>query len=464
MALAGGTYRWTGPASVAALAAAIGLLAGLNPKLAIAASLGLGFVLLALANLTAGLVAFTFLSFLALVPTAGGPALSFLKVAGLLLAISWLSLVAWRGQDAKTNFLSAYPGLTMTITVFLGWVALSQVWAEVPSASVTDFTRYALNAMIFLIVFSAVRKEHDLVEVLAAFLAGAVIAAVYGLLTPAPDPTTADRLSGTIGNPNELASVLVVGAALGMGLAARSRKSPGVRLAAASGAGFCVIAILFTLSRTGLVAMAFALVASLALAGRWRARAAVVALVVAFVGFGYFTAVASPTARQRITDAGNGTGRTDLWTVGRRMFAAHPIEGVGAGNFSITSVHYLLEPGALTRTDFIIDTPKVAHNTYLEILAEMGIVGFTLFMAIILICLRCGIRAIRNFGANGNPSMEILTRALVVALIGLLAADFFNSEQFSKALWLLLALCPALLAISKAEKTPSTAVTPSARG
>jgi hypothetical protein len=38
---------------------------------------------------------------------------------------------------------------------------------------------------------------------------------------------------------------------------------------------------------------------------------------------------------------------------------------------------------------------------------------------------------------------------VVVSLVALLAMDFFISDQFSKQLWLLLALCPALLAIGR---------------
>jgi hypothetical protein len=45
--------------------------------------------------------------------------------------------------------------------------------------------------------------------------------------------------------------------------------------------------------------------------------------------------------------------------------------------------------------------------------------------------------------------MEVLSRGLVAAMMGLLAADFFISDQFSKALWLLLALGPAMLLIAK---------------
>jgi hypothetical protein len=40
-----------------------------------------------------------------------------------------------------------------------------------------------------------------------------------------------------------------------------------------------------------------------------------------------------------------------------------------------------------------------------------------------------------------------------MALSGLLVADFFISDQFSKALWLLLALGPAMLLIAKRESS-----------
>jgi hypothetical protein len=44
--------------------------------------------------------------------------------------------------------------------------------------------------------------------------------------------------------------------------------------------------------------------------------------------------------------------------------------------------------------------------------------------------------------------MEILTRGLLVALVGLLTALFFSSQIFSKPLYLLLALAPVVLTIS----------------
>jgi hypothetical protein len=44
--------------------------------------------------------------------------------------------------------------------------------------------------------------------------------------------------------------------------------------------------------------------------------------------------------------------------------------------------------------------------------------------------------------------MELIGRGLFVATLAMLAADFFLSEQYSKQLWLLLALGPSLLAIA----------------
>ena len=133
------------------------------------------------------------------------------------------------------------------------------------------------------------------------------------------------------------------------------------------------------------------------------------------------------------------------------MVEAEPVRGIGAGNFPNTSVHYLLEPGALVRDDFIVDEPKVAHNMYLEMLAELGVVGLALFGGVLLFSLWCAARAARTFMRAGDTQLEIISRALFVALVGILASDFFGSRQFSKQLWLLMALTPALLAIARAE-------------
>ena len=94
------------------------------------------------------------------------------------------------------------------------------------------------------------------------------------------------------------------------------------------------------------------------------------------------------------------------------MVEDHPVRGIGAGNFANTSVHYLLQPGAIARDDFIVDTPKVAHNSYLEVLAELGVIGLVLFALVLAFALTCIVKATWLFERLGDRQMELLSRGL----------------------------------------------------
>jgi putative inorganic carbon (hco3(-)) transporter len=256
------------------------------------------------------------------------------------------------------------------------------------------------------------------------------------------------RISGTIGDPNELAALLVAGTVFA-GVLTAITKEAALRVAAGTAVVLFLAGIAYTVSRGGLVALGVALIAACFLAGRWRGRTLVVVALGLMTVVIYFASFAGLDARDRVTTVEGGSGRADIWKVGWRMFEAEPIHGIGSGNFPISSIHYLLQPGVIERDEFIISTPKVAHNTYLQILAELGLVGMTLFFTIIGFSIRCAFRAARWFGRHGDTQMELVARGMIVALIGILAADFFISEQFGKQLWLLLGLGPALYGVAR---------------
>jgi O-antigen ligase len=282
------------------------------------------------------------------------------------------------------------------------------------------------------------------------------LATIAGVATGSgPTPYgEAARISGGADNSNELAAVLVASVALASGLALVTRRSPVLRSIAFGAAALSLAGIVLTVSRSGLIALAVAAMAAVVFAGRWRPRVlAFSALVLASAVF-YFAFLAPETARERVTTSEGGHGREDIWKVGWRMVEAHPVRGVGAGNFSTSSIHYLLvQPGLLRRSDFIVDTQKVAHNAYLQAWAETGVIGLALFVGLILGLLACSLNAIRRFERDENLLMEVLTRAQLVATIGLLTSLFFSSDQYNKQLWLLLAMGPAMLAIAKARES-----------
>jgi O-antigen ligase len=133
------------------------------------------------------------------------------------------------------------------------------------------------------------------------------------------------------------------------------------------------------------------------------------------------------------------------------MIDANPLQGVGTGQFATSSVSYLLQPGAIERGDFILSAPKVAHNTYLGVTAELGVVGGALFLAIVIACAGCLGRAIRELRRNGEERLEILARGLAAGLGGYLVTLLFISENYSKLMWALFALGPAVLAVARAR-------------
>jgi putative inorganic carbon (HCO3(-)) transporter len=437
-------------AAEAGLCVAVGLLAGIDPKLAIAASLGIGFVLLVFVDLAFGLALFGFFSFLEILhPSA---VISVGKLGGALLAIGWL---AHRGtsDDPGEDFLSVHPGISTLFGLFLGWVVLSSFWAENTTVAYAAFARYALNILLLFIVFTAVRDRRQARMVIVGFIAGAVAAGLYGLQANTQD-VYGGRLSGAGLDPNELASALVAGMALAAGLFVDMRGRLGTRLALTGAASFCFLATLFTGSRGGLIALAAMLVAGIVFGGRWRRRIAAASALLAVFGAFWVVALAPQDIHDRILSSSQGEtqieeGRTTLWQVAERMVRAHPVNGIGADNFQNSSRHYLLEPGAVFRSDVIIETPQVTHNTYLQVAAELGLVGFSLFALIIFFSLRCGLWAARLFQRRGDIGGEALARAAMIGLIGVLVADLFISQQYNKQLWLMLGLGPAMLAIAK---------------
>jgi len=426
-----------------------GLLAGIDGRLAIAGALGIAFAFTAVNNLAAGLALFTFLGFVVVVPNFAGNTLSILKLAAVPLLLSWLALVTREGS--RKNFFAVHPGISLVMLLFIAWVAISAVWAEDANQVLVTTFRYGLAMILVFIVFTAVQKESHVTMIVAAMVVGAVCAALYGFLNPTPaEFGQVQRLSGTLGNPNELAAALVLGVGLSGGLAVIAKSPLGTGAAIGAG-GLCLIALILTLSRGGLIALGAMLIAAVILARGRRMVVTLATLTVLLAGIGYVVMAAPQDSRERILHPGEegGSGRTDIWTVGARMVEANPIQGVGAGNFQVSSIHYLLQPGSLPHSEFIADNPEVAENMYLEVLAELGIVGAALFVSVIIFGLGCSLSALSRFRRLGEKRLQALTMAIAVSLIGLLVADVFAAEEYERTLWLLLGLGPALLAIAK---------------
>jgi len=217
-----------------------------------------------------------------------------------------------------------------------------------------------------------------------------------------------------------------------------------------------------TQSRGGLISLAFAAAAGFVLLPRQRKRLLGLAGA-ASVGLGVIATV-NPGAVSRITDFGGGSsGRTDIWAVAWKIFTDHHWVGIGLSNFQTVEPRYALRSGELKRADLITEAPHLVHNVYLQLLTETGAIGLLIFLCVIAGCLRASWLAARQFDMIGRLGYGDLARAVLMAEIGMLSAQFFISDGEDLRLWILLGLGPVLLSLARRTQPVLASVAPRAR-
>jgi O-antigen ligase len=429
-----------------AVSLTIGVASGVQPRYGLAAVLGLAFAGAVIANLTVGVVLFTLLSFLEVFKSGSG-AVNFMKVAGLIVFLSWFAAqtIRSRSRGGTRSLLASSPVLSAAVIAFVAWSTISAAWAVSSGTALSSTSRFLLDVLLFPIVFAAIRERRHVVWIVGAFVLGAVISAAFGLLE-----SNGARLAGGIGDPDGEAALLTAALALDFGLIAAVPRGSPLRLLAVVGGLIMGVGLLDTGSRGGVVALGVVLVAAVVFGGRWRARAAGLVLLVAVLA-PFYVLLLTPSAAVQHLSSSTSSGRTDLWKVGVRMWQANPVVGVGSGNFALAAVHYVQSAGPLSRADLIVDVPHATHNTYLEILDELGVPGLIAFIVIAVASISSALRAARLYERTGNAAFELMCRCVALALIAQLSADFFITNEYEHLLWLLLALPPALLAVARSE-------------
>jgi len=123
--------------------------------------------------------------------------------------------------------------------------------------------------------------------------------------------------------------------------------------------------------------------------------------------------------------------RMELWKSGLRMIRAHPLLGVGLGNFKLLSSDYggpeLKKAG-------------MAHNTYIEIAAETGVPGLLAFLAILYFSFRTLERIRRHTPRTGPAFLRKAASGIQAGLLGCSVAIFFSSLEYIKPFWLVVFL------------------------
>jgi O-antigen ligase len=367
---------------------------------------------------------------------------------GVLIGLGWIGAVL--GRRGQIAGLVEHRRTILALIVFCAWLSLTVAWAPHPGPAGTEASYWWIAALAFAVALTAPASPRALTRLALAFVAGSVISVAIGVLTGSlataqtaiSQTAIQGRFTGGGGDPNVQAAGFVAAMFLIIGLLGLYRRKAH-RVALVIAFVLVTVGFLATESRGGLIALVVGVGVALFIAPRHRGRILALAgvMLAAIIGLG----AAQPGAIARITDLGGGSsGRSDLWRVGWQVFKAHPLAGVGIGNFQVVESHYTLAPGAITRIQYLVDVPHLVHNTYLQLLAETGIIGLGLYLLVLTCCVRATWSAVRRFESIGWRREADLARAVLMGVVGMSVALFFISYGDDVRLWVLLAMGPAL--------------------
>ncbi|MEQ8766156.1 MAG: O-antigen ligase family protein [Planctomycetota bacterium] len=275
-----------------------------------------------------------------------------------------------------------------------------------------EFYRSALLSVLFLLTVRSLPALQLLVRIL---LAASLLYALYGLLPGVSGVYRGEegpgRVTGLHHDPNYYAFYLVFPVLLALTyLVRRSGRDRWLSIAVVAIGG---LAIIQTYSRGAWLSVIGGL-GYLLLRDRFRWRTLLIGIVVAALVTGLFGGIIV----ERFEGVGDLEARSNSLVsrlyaanAGWRMFTDHSVAGVGLGEFKSHVVAY--------GNAFLHGQMQIgAHNTYVQLLAETGVLGGGAYIVFLLLTLSGLRRATRKLRSAKSP-MASWVLGLEVATVGI---------------------------------------------
>ena len=378
-------------------------------------------------------------------------------VAGILSIM--LYLAAARGIRDVTRLWNP---TTKYVLLILLWVALSVPGAIYQGGSFRLLTdAFIKTVVMYLVTVGAVRGARDVERLVFVYFLGAAVYAAVALSRGALGGS--DRLGGFRDyDPNDLATYLLTALPFALYFLVGQRR---LVFRAVGGAGLVVLAMAFahTGSRGGFLALVgvavFFLLGYRSVRLRWRMLGTAFLGLLLLVGasdsyWQRMETLLHPEQDYNYTAAG---GRWQLWQRGIGYMLQRPLFGLGAGNFGTAEGTISPLVAQLQERDIGVKW-STAHNSFVEIGAELGVPGL-LFFAGVLITTFGALRAVRQAAprvAPLGPGPPRLAHALMASLVGFTVGAFFLSFAYEAMLYTVAAFAVGLrkVTVSATLATP----------
>lgn len=296
------------------------------------------------------------------------------RFAGLLAMAAGVVAVAARNAFRKPTRVH------FAFCIFVLWSAATALWSIAPDLSVERTLTYVQLLSLIWLVWEFCTADRHVLSMLDAYVLGTLLPIAQTMQRfLSGQQTYYNRYAIEGFDPNDLALTLALSLPMSYYLSLRHTglRSWLYRIQIAATAG----TILLTGSRGGTLAMAVALIliplTLRALPSPQRIALGVTGAL-ALAGAIYVVPAASWNRLASFgSEISEGTlnSRTILWGAGWKALGEAPFQGIGSGAYPETTVEAIGRPWAFV---------PVAHNSFLSVLVETGVVGFSLFVVTLM--------------------------------------------------------------------------------
>ena len=347
------------------------------------------------------------------------------------------ALLAQRVRPAAWKRVAREPAVRWLL-VYLAAIVVTIPFALWPGGAFNTLYVLPFVGLMFVTIMLCppTRETLDRVVRWVVLLGGFYAAYVLSVGRVIFDGLGGDRLSGLgMYDPNDLAvlTVIVLVLALGMLLRERGRW----QLIAVVAAVASLVVTLKTGSRGGTVALAVGMLFLLMAQKPGRFFALSTIVIVATPLAWMFGPESFRVRTASFLNIGNDytfntdAGRWIIWQRGLGYFLRRPLIGVGPGGYGLREGEYFASQG---RTGAWL----TAHNTYLQVLVEIGIVGGIALVGMIVAAVRGSVPLWRR--PPSTIPKQLYRPEIFAALIAFLAGAVFLSHGYNPLLFFTLAL------------------------
>lgn len=331
-----------------------------------------------------------------------------LLVAVVTMVGAWIQMFLEKQRVARTP-------MNLMVMGFFAVAILSSSPAGTAMEAALDISRLAILVVLVLNLVRTPQRYRFLV--VGVILVTAYLSAYSIYLYHSGDALLRgdDRqalATGIFSDPNDLSATIVAGLALTLWQAASQRGR--ARWLFMALALLMTAAVFFTNSRGGMIAL---VVTYCVFVLRFQKRKLLAACLAGIVVVALFVAASGSRMTDFDTSEGSANSRFHFWMTAVYTLEAHPILGVGYSRFA----------------DY--NDGMVAHNSFAQCFAELGLAGFFCWMGCIYYAER---RWAGEKGASEPLACDLAGAKL--ALTAYLVAAFWISRTYTPVLYLLFSL------------------------